>query len=813
MTVYTHEILILDGKNISMAFCPPLPDSDPLIKKNPFYYFSYDGCCRGYFGTWEIKENKLYLNKINSKNYKLLGNYPAFANWFTGTIKITLGELIQSIQLGFCSVFAKDILSSELHIKIEKGIVNKSLIIDNSNKKIDKLKLGVENLHSHFNKINEKKSIYDSVTTGDDLTHYYNIKKEEKPDKYDLLDTAYKYDNLINNDSDVEIFKEDIPNKYPSIKIERLHEINPRLDLKVSKEGYGKIFINRKNKVFFIKCKESDKSYIMVFVKESSNSYIQIGALSNCEAKKIIGRTADDLISDKTIPELSKGFRGKFAGRENLEGNASVLATGKLQFARPLTYIYIKTAKKSKGFIQRIRSSFENLFVNQYNFKFYEDCIRIYTWDDISHIAYDRYRPIQVGVPYYFIKMFDPKGMRIFHVELLPRPMNRNLDTDIIIPIELFINTAKEIEYILKEHGLKLGDKKFNRLIKLFKNDFQVCKDGKSIINKSSKYVKYSDAKKIILNITKKEFNAVSIIVSPMIRLYYGIGNQTLIISEKEFNNKYSESNGFRTVYVKNEEWLVKDDIYYKLCGNKVSIRQVSEEYNKTPKLVKYIDSESGSENCFVKTKGLQAGKGKAQVAINKLSINNINPSGTNIRVRKAFGIFIYETGESLLDSDMNHSNFYYELKNLNDNGIEYEDSMPIKKLINELLKNNIATKEEINNLLKQKTTPPLTTENLTAALGMDKNGVSSTLRIPLNADCINRLGADLSEENKNELEKYLVTHFDSLIKTTIQVSVDEHIIIDKPVQKKEVPNIIHSEMHRKYLKAIKKQERVKRKR
>lgn len=147
MTAQLHEILILDGKKTSMAFCPPLPDNDPLIKKDPTVIMMNTACWRGYVGTWEIRKGKFYLNKIRSQTYKLSGDYPALADWFSGTLRITLGEMMHYVHMGFGSVYEK-----ELHILIEKGIVLKSRVIDNSNKKIDNLKLGMNNFPSQYNK-------------------------------------------------------------------------------------------------------------------------------------------------------------------------------------------------------------------------------------------------------------------------------------------------------------------------------------------------------------------------------------------------------------------------------------------------------------------------------------------------------------------------------------------------------------------------------------------------------------------------------------------------------------------------------------
>lgn len=137
MTAQQHEILIIDGHRTSMAFCPPLPDTEPSPQEgSKFSLSSNSSLWRGYVGTWEIIEDKFYLNEIKSFKIQLVNKCPALATWFTGMLRIPKGEILEYVHLGFGSVF-----EYELHIKIEKGIVTKTKTIDNRNKKIDELKI------------------------------------------------------------------------------------------------------------------------------------------------------------------------------------------------------------------------------------------------------------------------------------------------------------------------------------------------------------------------------------------------------------------------------------------------------------------------------------------------------------------------------------------------------------------------------------------------------------------------------------------------------------------------------------------------
>ncbi len=147
MTAQAHEILIIDGETTSMMFCPPLPHNHPRIiavdekdvKEEDSYVFS-TACWRGYIGTWEIKDGRFYLKDLRGI-FKLLGDEPILADWFSGVLRVPRGERLQYVHMGFGSVYEE-----ELHIKIEKGMVTASRVIDNRGCKFDVRRLSVENL-------------------------------------------------------------------------------------------------------------------------------------------------------------------------------------------------------------------------------------------------------------------------------------------------------------------------------------------------------------------------------------------------------------------------------------------------------------------------------------------------------------------------------------------------------------------------------------------------------------------------------------------------------------------------------------------
>ncbi len=155
MTAQFHEHLILNGEATTMAFCPPLPECHPRIidrdaaglpgtERDSSCYST--ACWRQYIGTWEIKDDKFYLTNLIGR-LRLSGDEPLVADWFSGVLRIPRGKCLQYVHMGFGSVYEE-----EVHIKIEKGVVVSSKIIDNRGKQFDRQSLGWSNLPGSENR-------------------------------------------------------------------------------------------------------------------------------------------------------------------------------------------------------------------------------------------------------------------------------------------------------------------------------------------------------------------------------------------------------------------------------------------------------------------------------------------------------------------------------------------------------------------------------------------------------------------------------------------------------------------------------------
>lgn len=140
MTGQMHEQLILNGEQTSMAFCPPIPEDHPRIRKVEGRLIKCSACWRGYIGKWEIKGGRLYLLSVSGR-YELQGSEPLFADWVTATLRVPCGERIKHIHMGFGSVY-----EDELHIRVEKGVVAQTRVLDNRNRDHDFCRMSLDNL-------------------------------------------------------------------------------------------------------------------------------------------------------------------------------------------------------------------------------------------------------------------------------------------------------------------------------------------------------------------------------------------------------------------------------------------------------------------------------------------------------------------------------------------------------------------------------------------------------------------------------------------------------------------------------------------
>ena len=134
MTSQASEILIYNGEQLLMASLP-LERYFAKVNAKPKFVSPITANWRGYIGTWEIKEDKLYIidfkgwlegNNVVSIEYIFPGQKEVFANWFTGEVRIQKGQLLEYVHFYFESVYEED-----LFLKFRRGRLVGSRIEDN----------------------------------------------------------------------------------------------------------------------------------------------------------------------------------------------------------------------------------------------------------------------------------------------------------------------------------------------------------------------------------------------------------------------------------------------------------------------------------------------------------------------------------------------------------------------------------------------------------------------------------------------------------------------------------------------------------
>jgi len=130
------DVLILDGEKHDMASLP----LQQYVQKGGVLPETRNCCTglrRGYIGTWELCENRLYLIDIDTTSYgdldlKLKDFFPdcgtrVFARWYSDTLRVPLGEVIQYIHGGHCG----GIHEQDLNLRFRRGMLVHREIVKN----------------------------------------------------------------------------------------------------------------------------------------------------------------------------------------------------------------------------------------------------------------------------------------------------------------------------------------------------------------------------------------------------------------------------------------------------------------------------------------------------------------------------------------------------------------------------------------------------------------------------------------------------------------------------------------------------------
>ena len=127
MTAQIGEILYYEGRERRMC-SEPLGDYFAFGGERPAFESNCTALWRGYVGTWEILDGRLYLVGLSgtledgteASLATLFPGFPdrVFAHWFSDTLRIPDGKLLDYVHMGYGSTYERDVL-----IRLEKGVV------------------------------------------------------------------------------------------------------------------------------------------------------------------------------------------------------------------------------------------------------------------------------------------------------------------------------------------------------------------------------------------------------------------------------------------------------------------------------------------------------------------------------------------------------------------------------------------------------------------------------------------------------------------------------------------------------------------
>lgn len=142
MTAQAGERLFYKGEETWMA-AEPL--NQYLQKRNDIKFISPSTACwRGYFGQWEIKDNKLYLIGLKAYlegyrevdlNYLFPRQKQVIADWFSGKIRVPQGEMLDYVHMGYASLFERDLI-----LEIKNGELVNEYVVENEEEFQERLK-------------------------------------------------------------------------------------------------------------------------------------------------------------------------------------------------------------------------------------------------------------------------------------------------------------------------------------------------------------------------------------------------------------------------------------------------------------------------------------------------------------------------------------------------------------------------------------------------------------------------------------------------------------------------------------------------
>ena len=148
MTAQIAERLRYQGREVSMC-TNPLSDYFAMGGYNPRFESNCTALWRGYVGSWEIVEDRLYLIGVrgtlesgaDASLETIFPGFPdrVFAHWYSGTIRIPQGKQLKYVHMGYGSTFERD-----LFLEVERGVIVATRVRHNGSADSDNAPEGYE---------------------------------------------------------------------------------------------------------------------------------------------------------------------------------------------------------------------------------------------------------------------------------------------------------------------------------------------------------------------------------------------------------------------------------------------------------------------------------------------------------------------------------------------------------------------------------------------------------------------------------------------------------------------------------------------
>ena len=135
MTAQISESLDYEGETYAMC-TEPLGVFFSMGGSNPGFVSNNTALWRGYIGEWEVLDDRLYLTDLDgmlddgsqANIETVFPSFPdrVFAHWYSETIRIPQGKLLDYVHMGYGSTYERDLL-----LVFEKGVLLETRVREN----------------------------------------------------------------------------------------------------------------------------------------------------------------------------------------------------------------------------------------------------------------------------------------------------------------------------------------------------------------------------------------------------------------------------------------------------------------------------------------------------------------------------------------------------------------------------------------------------------------------------------------------------------------------------------------------------------